>query len=51
MKGNLQNLPEDKVIPPEGLVSIKVDKTSGLRSETSSSNSLFEYFLEEFGPE
>ena len=45
------NLPEDLIIPPEGLVSIKVDKITGLRSDNSSRNSLFEYFLEEYGPE
>jgi len=51
MEANLQNLPEDLIIPPEGLVSIKVDKITGLRSDNSSRNSLFEYFLEEYGPE
>ena len=51
MEANLQNLPEDSIIPPEGLVSIKVDKITGLRSDNSSRNSLFEYFLEEYGPE
>ena len=48
---SLKDLPVNRSIPPEGLVSIKVNKTSGLRSANGSSNSLFEYFLEEYVPE
>ena len=51
MESNLKDLPINRSIPPEGLVSIKVNKTSGLRSANGSSNSLFEYFLEEYVPE
>ena len=51
IESNLKDLPRNRSIPPEGLVSIKVNKTSGLRSENGSSNSLFEYFLEEYVPE
>jgi len=32
------------------IVVVKIDKTSGKRSSDNSSNSMFEYFLEENSP-
>ena len=51
MKPNLKEIPKDKNFLPEGMVSIKIDKTTGLRPINSVENSQFEYFLEEFSPE
>jgi len=51
MKPSLEGLPKNKSQLPDGLVSIKVDRKTGLRSESNSRNSLFEYFLEEYLPE
>ena len=51
MRPNLKGLPKNKNLPPDGLISIKVDRKTGLRSDSNSRNSLFEYFLEEFRPE
>ena len=51
MKPNLKDIPKDKNFLPEGMVSIKIDKTTGLRPINSAENSQFEYFLEEFSPE
>jgi hypothetical protein len=38
-------------LPPNGIVSIKVDKKTGLKLESNSGNSIFEYYLEEYLPE
>ena len=51
MKPNLKDIPKDKNFLPEGMVSVKIDKTTGLRPINSAENSQFEYFLEEFSPE
>ena len=46
----LENLPISRSIPPQGLVSIKIDKNSGQRADERTKNSIFEYFLEEYVP-
>ena len=51
MRPNIDFLPRNKNLPPNGIVSIKVDKKSGLKLESDSGNSIFEYYLEEFLPE
>ena len=51
MRPNIDFLPRNKNLPPNGIVSIKVDKKSGLKLESDSGNSIFEYYLEEYLPE
>ncbi|MBE20443.1 MAG: peptidase [Gammaproteobacteria bacterium] len=51
MKPLIETLPKNTSLPPPGLVSIKVDKKTGRRSEGTSSSSIFEYFLEESQPD
>ena len=51
MQPNIDGLPRNKNLPPDGIVSIKIDKRTGLKAESDSSNSIFEYFLEEHLPE
>jgi len=50
MQPNIDNLPKNKNLPPEGIVSIKIDKGTGLKAESNSRNSIFEYYLEEHLP-
>ena len=51
MRQNVDFLPRNKNLPPNGIVSIKVDKKTGLKLESDSGNSIFEYYLEEYLPE
>lgn len=48
VKSNLDNIPKEISLPPDGLVSIRIDKKTGLRSEPGSKNTVFEFYLEEF---
>ena len=50
MQPNIDNLPKNKNLPPKGIVSIKIDKKTGLKAESDSRNSIFEYYLEEHLP-
>ena len=50
MQPNIDNLPKNKNLPPKGIVSIKIDKKTGLKAESDSKNSIFEYYLEEHLP-
>ena len=50
MQPNIDSLPKNKNLPPEGIVSIKIDKRTGLKAESNSRNSIFEYYLEEHLP-
>ena len=50
MKPNIDDLPKDKNLPPDGIVSIKIDKKTGLKAGSESRNSIFEYYLEEHLP-
>ena len=51
MRPNIDFLPRNKNLPPNGIVSIKVDKKTGLKLESNSGNAIFEYYLEEYLPE
>jgi len=51
MRPNIENLPKNKNLPPDGIVSIKIDKKTGLKAESESRNSIFEYYLEEHLPQ
>ena len=51
MRPNIDFLPRNKNLPPNGIVSIKVDKKTGLKLESDSGNSIFEYYLEEYLPD
>ncbi|MDG2060303.1 MAG: PBP1A family penicillin-binding protein [SAR86 cluster bacterium] len=46
----IQEIPLNNSLPPNGLVSIKVDKKSGIRASEISKSSYFEYFLQETTP-
>ena len=50
IKNNLEEIPLNNSIPPEGIVAVKIDKTTGKRVFDDSKNSMFEYYLEEKGP-
>ena len=50
MSSNIDFLPKNKNLPPDGIVSIKIDKKTGLKSESNSRDSIFEYYLEEYLP-
>ena len=50
MKPNIDDLPKNKNLPPDGIVSIKIDKKTGLKAGSESRNSIFEYYLEEHLP-
>jgi len=50
MQPNIDKLPKNKNLPPDGIVSIKIDKKTGLKAESDSTNSIFEYYLEEYLP-
>ena len=50
MQPNIDKLPKNKNLPPDGIVSIKIDKRTGLKAESDSRNSIFEYYLEEYLP-
>ena len=50
MQPNIDDLPKINRLPPEGIVSIKIDKKTGLKSESGSKSSIFEYYLEEYLP-
>ena len=51
MRSNIDFLPRNKNLPPNGIVSIKIDKKTGMKLESNSGNSIFEYYLEEYLPE
>jgi len=51
MRPTINFLPRNKDLPPDGIVSIKIDKKTGLKLEGNSANSTFEYYLEEYFPE
>ena len=46
----IKEIPLNNSLPPNGLVSIKVDKKSGIRASEISKSSYFEYFLQETTP-
>ena len=50
MKSNIDDLPKKKNLPPDGIVSVKIDKKTGLKAGSESRNSIFEYYLEEHLP-
>ena len=50
IKNNLEELPLNISIPPRGIVAVKIDKITGKRVGDDSSNSIFEYYLEEKSP-
>ena len=50
IKNNLEEIPLNNSIPPQGIVAVKIDKNTGKRVSSDSNNSMFEYYLEEKGP-
>jgi len=50
MQSNITNIPFNSNLPPNGIVSIKIDKDSGDRASKNSKKTFFEYFLEENTP-
>ena len=51
MESNLELVPLNNEVPPNGIVSIKIDKDSGERANQNTTKSFFEYFLQEQVPE
>ncbi len=46
----LEQIPAKNTLPPEGLSIIKIDKTTGNKSNKLTKSSIFEYYLEEHTP-
>jgi len=46
----LDNVPEKFPAPPMGIVSVRIDRASGLLTQATDSSSLFEYFLQGTAP-
>ena len=51
VESNIDSIPKDETLLPSGLVSVKIDESSGKRATEGWKNTLFEYYLEEFVPE
>ena len=47
----IEDIPLSKTLPPKGIVSVRINKTNGLKAEIGEESSMFEYFLEENLPE
>ena len=47
---NIDSIPKDETLIPSGLVSVKIDESSGKRAAEGGKNTIFEYYLEEFVP-
>ena len=47
MQRALKGVPEKPVVPPEGIISVRINPDSGLRDDSSN---LSEYFFAEFPP-
>ena len=50
MKTALKGTQETKAVPPEGIVSIQIDRKSGLPTAAGHGDSLFEWFRKENAP-
>ncbi|WP_372830756.1 penicillin-binding protein 1A [Pontibacterium sp.] len=50
MRIALKGQPESAPVPPEGIVSVKIDPKTGLLATPGQSNALFEYFREDDAP-
>jgi len=50
VKNNVETIKLNSTLPPEGLVSIKINSKTGERSLEDSKKSIFEYFLKETTP-
>ena len=46
----LENVPEVPLSQPEGVVSIKIDPSTGRAADPNQSDAIFEYFLKENPP-
>ena len=50
MRDALKDLPETRFVQPEGLVSVRIDPTTGLRAAPGADNAIFEIFRTENTP-
>lgn len=50
MKVVLRNVPEQTLVEPPGLVSVKIDPKTGLLAAPGQSNAIFEIFRDEYAP-
>ena len=51
MKEIIEVIPENNPLPPEGLSVIKIDKSTGKRANEDTTDTIFEYYLEEYIPD
>ena len=47
---NKEDIPKDNALAPSGLISVKINKSSGKRASNEQEDIMFEYYLEEFPP-
>lgn len=50
MEAALKNKPERPLIPPPGIVSVKIDPNTGLAAQEGQKNAVYEFFTEETRP-
>lgn len=51
MQGALQNTPDQPINQPPGIVSMRINPSSGKRATATDPNAIFEYFMEPYVPE
>lgn len=51
MKEIIEVIPENNTLPPDGLSVIKIDKSTGKRANEDTTDTVFEYYLEEYLPD
>ena len=50
ISSNIEEIPKDNALAPSGLISVKINKSSGKRASNEQEDIMFEYYLEEFPP-
>ena len=50
IKKNIKAIPKDNALAPSGLISVKINKSSGKRAGNEQKDTMFEYYLQEFPP-
>ncbi len=51
MQGALQNTPDQPINQPPGIISMRINPSSGKRATATDPNAIFEYFMEPYVPE
>ncbi len=50
MEAALKNKPERPLIPPPGIISVKIDPDTGLAAQPGQKNAIYEFFMEDARP-